>query len=117
MKYASTESNPLEAVELFVKATPENFKKGLDAAVSKTGRKISCFLTDAFLTFSGEMARDMHIPWFPVFVAMPYNGSAHIHTDLIHQFFINSSGSLRLEDQTLDIIPGLSMMRISDLSD
>ncbi|KAK9177420.1 hypothetical protein WN944_029442 [Citrus x changshan-huyou] len=106
MKYASTESNPLEAVELFVKATPENFKKGLDAAVSKTGRKISCFLTDAFLTFSGEMARDMHIPWFPVFVAMPYNGSAHIHTDLIHQFFINSSGSLRLEDQTLDIIPG-----------
>ncbi|ESR36886.1 hypothetical protein CICLE_v10030331mg, partial [Citrus x clementina] len=117
MKNASTESNRLEAVELLQKATPENFKKGLNAAVFETGRKISCMLTDAFLTFSGEMARDMHIPWLPVFVAMPYNVSAHIHTGLIHQFFINSSGSLRLEDQTLDIIPGLSMMRISDLSD
>lgn len=117
MKNASTESNRLEAVELLQKATPENFKKGLNAAVFETGRKISCMLTDAFLTFSGEMARDMHIPWLPVFVAMPYNVSAHIHTGLIHQFFINSSGSLRLGDQTLDIIPGLSMMRISDLSD
>lgn len=118
MKNASTESNPLEAVELFLKATPKNFKKGIDAAVSETGHKIICLLTDAFLTFSGEMARDMHVPWFPVFVAMPYNVSAHIHTDLIHQFCINSnSDNVRIEDQTLEIIPGLSMMHISDLSD
>ncbi|KAL5787851.1 hypothetical protein ACOSP7_004800 [Xanthoceras sorbifolium] len=111
--------HPLETVELFLRATPENYKKGLETAVAETGRNISCFITDAFLTFAGEMAQSINAAWIPVFVAMPYNVSAHFYTKQIRQFIINwqEESTLTIEDQTLEIIPGLSMMRISDLSD
>lgn len=110
--------NPRHAVELFMKAAPANFWKGIDAAVAATGLKISCLLTDGFLTFSGEISEALQVPWFLSFVAMPYNVSAHIYTDVIRQVCINNKSRVSgIEDQTLDVIPGLSMMRISDLSD
>ncbi|KAK1548960.1 hypothetical protein Q3G72_002749 [Acer saccharum] len=119
MNHVSTE-NPLETVELFLKATPKNYKRGLQTAAAETGRNISCLITDAFLAFAGEMAENMNVAWIPVFVAMPYNVSAHIYTDQIRQLLINGvdeSSIVSVEDRKLDIIPGLSMMRISDLSD
>ncbi|KAL7193750.1 hypothetical protein ACSBR2_025384 [Camellia fascicularis] len=40
------------AAGLFMKATPENFKRGMEAAAAESGVKISCLLTDAFLWFA-----------------------------------------------------------------
>nr|AHK12773.1 UDP-glycosyltransferase 3 [Litchi chinensis] len=112
--------HPLETVELFLKTTPENYKRRLEMAVAETGRHISCLMTDAFLTFAGEMAETLDVAWIPVFVAMPYNVSAHFYTEQIRQLLINGleeESMVRIENQTLEIIPGLSMMKISDLSD
>ncbi|KAK4538864.1 hypothetical protein RGQ29_032304 [Quercus rubra] len=84
-------SNPIEAVELFIKASPENFKRGLEVTVSETGKKISCLISDAFLTFAVELAEDLHVPWIP------------------------SGAELEVQGATLEFIPGLSQMRVSDL--
>lgn len=45
MKNASTESNRLEAVELFQKATPENFKKGLKQCSRLVEKSVACSRT------------------------------------------------------------------------
>ncbi|KAJ4716760.1 UDP-glycosyltransferase 3 [Melia azedarach] len=119
VKHASAVNDPLMFVELFLKAAPENFRRGLELAAEETGRKISCLITDIFLTFSEEIAGNMNVPWIPLSVAMPYGISAHIYTDLIRQLCIkcDNTNTTQLEEQTLDVIPGLSMMRVSDVPD
>ncbi|KAB1224455.1 Anthocyanidin 3-O-glucosyltransferase 2 [Morella rubra] len=132
-----TPGNPLEELDLFLKAAPESFRKGMDMAVAKTGRKISCLLTDAFLVFACEMARDMHIKWVPFWVPAPYYLSAHRYTDLIHDTYSNACGGgedginidgnsilrkpeaqksgIEPADKALEFVPGLSKMRFRDL--
>ncbi|XVE61339.1 hypothetical protein DITRI_Ditri06bG0031500 [Diplodiscus trichospermus] len=112
--------NPLERLELFVKATPGNFMKSLDRAVLETGRNISCLITDVFLTFAAEMAKDLQVSWIPLCVSVPHNLSAHIYTDLIRRLFNHVAGDendRNLHQQPLEVIPGLSGMYVTDLSD
>nr|POE94151.1 anthocyanidin 3-o-glucosyltransferase 2 [Quercus suber] len=110
-------SNPIEAVELFIKASPENFKRGgLEVAVSETDKKISYLISDAFLTFAVELAEDLHVPWIPVWAPLPGSLSAHLYKDHIREHFVNKSGAeLEVKGATLEFIPGLSQMRVSDL--
>ncbi|KAL5562703.1 hypothetical protein UlMin_032450 [Ulmus minor] len=95
---------PHEAVNLFLKAAPEMFKKAIDVAETETGLKITCMLTDAFLTFSADIAEDLRVPWIPTWTPLPCSLSAHVNTDLI-----------RHKDAKLDFIPGLSDMYVKDL--
>ncbi|KAL4598203.1 hypothetical protein ACB092_11G043500 [Castanea dentata] len=120
-----TPDNPIEELELFIKAAPESFGKAMDMAVAEFGRNISCLLNDAFLAFACEMAQNMHVKWVPFWVPAPYSLSAHIYTDIIHKTYANACGNgnggvvggLKPIDKTLDVIPGLSTMRICDLYD
>ena len=109
--------NPLEAVDLFLKVSPENFKRGIDVAVEETGMRISCLISDGFLTFAANVAEDMHVPWIPVWSPLPCSLSAHIYTELIRHHFVSSKAGagLEVEDATLEFVPGLSQMRVSDL--
>ncbi|KAG4932455.1 hypothetical protein JHK87_046457 [Glycine soja] len=43
--------NPKDAVAFFVKAMPANYRTALDEAVAKTGRHITCLVSDAFFWF------------------------------------------------------------------
>ncbi|CAK7330395.1 unnamed protein product [Dovyalis caffra] len=117
--------DPMERVELFIKETPENFKMALDMAVAETGQKISCLITDVFLSFAGSIAENVSIPWIPVWIPVPHSLSTHIYTDLIRQHYASflshgcsNSGrdgnDVELEDKTLEI-PGLSELHIADL--
>ncbi|KAB1224440.1 Anthocyanidin 3-O-glucosyltransferase 2 [Morella rubra] len=130
-----TPGNPVEELELFLNAAPESFRNGMDMAVAETGREISCLLTDAFLVFASEMALDMHAKWVPFWVPAPHSLSAHMYSDLIYETYtnvcgggedgINTSdgdnygtgtlGGIKPIDKTLDVIPGLSIMRFRDL--
>uniref|UniRef100_A0A2N9GBD6 Glycosyltransferase n=1 Tax=Fagus sylvatica TaxID=28930 RepID=A0A2N9GBD6_FAGSY len=115
-----TPGNPVEELELFIKAAPESFGKAMDMVVAETGKKITCLLTDSFLVFACEMAKNMHVKWASFWVPAPYALSAHIYTDLIHETYADNVGVVRdlnLVDKTLDVIPGLSTMRFSDLCD
>ncbi|KAK7856092.1 anthocyanidin 3-o-glucosyltransferase 2 [Quercus suber] len=105
--------NPIEAVEFFIKVSPQNYKRGLEVAVAETGMKFSCLISDAFLTFAVEVAEDLHVPWIPIWLSLPCSLSAHVYTDLIRQRFASN----KVKDATLEFIPGLSQMRVSDLSE
>lgn len=75
--------DPLEAVELFLRAMPENFKNGLEGAVAETGAKITCLLTDAFFWFGADMAAEMGVPWVAFWTAAPCSISVHMYTDVV----------------------------------
>lgn len=75
--------NPLEPVELFVKGTPENFKKSLAEVVRETGMKVTCLLTDAIFWFSSKMAEEMGVPWVAFWTSGPFSVLVHIYTDVI----------------------------------
>ncbi|KAJ6692871.1 GLYCOSYLTRANSFERASE [Salix purpurea] len=85
--------DPIERVELFIKEAPENFKTAMDMAVAETGRKISCLITDAFLSFAGSIAENLSIPWIPVWTPVPHSLSAHIYNDMIRQRYAQFSYS------------------------
>ncbi|CAN0858982.1 Anthocyanidin 3-O-glucosyltransferase UFGT [Linum grandiflorum] len=100
---------PQEAIELFMKAAPGEFKKGIEAAVAESGRKVSCLVTDAFYWFASEMG----IPWIAFWTAGPNSLSAHLHTDALREALDAIDG--REEDTLKGIIAGMSNLRFRDL--
>ncbi|KAK6127061.1 hypothetical protein DH2020_039202 [Rehmannia glutinosa] len=106
--------NPLERIELFVKSTPDNFRRRLEEVVGETGLKATCLLTDAFLWFSVDMAAELGIPWVAFWTAGPAPISLHMYTDVIHSR-LGQNGAAQNQDQTLDFLPGLSAIHASDL--
>ncbi|KAI3472446.1 hypothetical protein Pfo_029566 [Paulownia fortunei] len=106
--------NPLEGIELFIRATPQNFRRRLEEVVEETGLKATCLLTDAFLWFSLDMAEEMGIPWLAFWTAGPAPVSLHMYTDVIHSR-LGQNGNTQNQDQTLDFLPGMSAIHASDL--
>ncbi|KAL6539636.1 hypothetical protein OROHE_011407 [Orobanche hederae] len=104
--------NPLERVELFVKATPENFRRRLGEVVAETGSKATCLLTDAFLSFSGDVAGELGIPWVAFWTAGPAPLSLHLYTDVIRDKLGQNAQN---QNQDLDFLPGLSAIHATDL--
>ncbi|XP_059461979.1 flavonoid 3-O-glucosyltransferase-like [Corylus avellana] len=108
--YTTTQS-PIEAIGMFLHATPGNFRRVMEVAVAETGRKISCVMSDAFFCFAGKMAEEMGVPWVPLWTAGPRSLLAHVYTELIQQRL----GTNVCGDQTLDFVPGFSTLRVDDL--
>lgn len=106
-----TGNKHLEAVGLFIKATPDNFVKVLEEAEEDVGIKISCLLTDAFLWFACDLAEKIGVPWVPFWTAASCSLSAHLYTDEIRSLV----AATEERDQTLELIPGLQGIRINDL--
>ncbi|KAL3623876.1 hypothetical protein CASFOL_032692 [Castilleja foliolosa] len=104
--------NPLEMIELFVKATPDNFRRRLEEVVAETGSKATCIITDAFLWFSADIAAELGIPWVAFWTAAPASVSLHLYTDVIREKLGQNAQN---QDQTLDFLPGLSAIHASDL--
>ncbi|KAM7270704.1 hypothetical protein ACFE04_029918 [Oxalis oulophora] len=102
--------NPVEKLDFFIKVTPDNFKTGLEIAVSETNKNICCLITDGFLTFAEKMAEEMEVPWVPLWVPAPQSLSVHVYTDMIRKVY-----GRRDINKTLDRIPGLSQIHVADL--
>ncbi|KAF7849567.1 hypothetical protein BT93_L0625 [Corymbia citriodora subsp. variegata] len=111
--------HPGELVSSFLKAAPDSFGAAVDAAEQDAGTKVSCLLTDAILIFGCEMAEKMQVPWVTLWVPTPSALAAHVYIDVINELRRESSGGDAStdddNDKSLEVIPGLSMMRISDL--
>ncbi|XP_010063186.2 anthocyanidin 3-O-glucosyltransferase UFGT [Eucalyptus grandis] len=106
---------PEEDIELFLRAAPANFRKGMERAVAETGRTVSCLVTDAFFWFAADMAAEMELPWVAFWTAGPASLSAHLYTEHIRQTLGASLGMDGRADETLQFIPGMSKIRIRDL--
>ncbi|NP_001267832.1 Anthocyanidin 3-O-glucosyltransferase 2-like [Vitis vinifera] len=105
-------ANPLERIDLFFKATPGNFYDAIQVAEAEIGRKISCLVSDAFLWFTADMAEEMRVPWLAIWTSALCSLSVHIYTDAIREA-VKVVG--RVQDQTLDFIPGFSAIKVEDL--
>ncbi|KAJ1433510.1 UDP-glucuronosyl/UDP-glucosyltransferase [Sesbania bispinosa] len=105
--------HPIEPTFLFIKAMPENYKRAMDEVVEKTGKKITCLVSDAFYWFCADIANDMDAKWVPLWTAGPHSVLAHVLTDLIRAN--NFSGFAVLGDQTIDLLPGFPKLKVSEL--
>ncbi|KAF7849563.1 hypothetical protein BT93_L0621 [Corymbia citriodora subsp. variegata] len=110
--YDKVASDPRVEADLFLRAAPVNFLTGIDVAVRDTGIKVSLLLNDGLVSLVAcELAEKMHVPWVAFWTGAPYALSVHVHADLILRLRQNAAD----EEQTLDMIPGLSVMRMADL--
>lgn len=84
--------HPLEPIFRFIKAIPGNYRSAIDEAVEDTGKKISCFVTDAFYWFGADLADEMNAKWVPVWTAGSHALLTHFYTDLIRDKLGNNKG-------------------------
>ncbi|VVB14872.1 unnamed protein product [Arabis nemorensis] len=101
---------PQEAIELFLQAAPETFRREIAAAETVVGKKVTCMLTDAFFWFAAEMAEEMKASWVAFWTAGANSLSAHFYTDLIRET-IEVDGRM---EETLGFIPGMEKIRVKD---
>ncbi|XP_030520965.1 anthocyanidin 3-O-glucosyltransferase 7-like [Rhodamnia argentea] len=98
--------------DLFIRAAPVNFLAGVDIAVRDAGSKVSLLLSDGLVSLVAcELAEKLHVPWVAFWTGAPYALSMLIHADLIVQLRQNATD----EEKTLDMIPGLSVVRLVDV--
>ncbi|KAI6681892.1 hypothetical protein NL676_035773 [Syzygium grande] len=110
--YHKAADDPRVEAELFLRAAPVNFLASVDIAVRDAGSKVSLLLTDGLVSLVAcEMAEKLHVPWVAFWTAAPYSLSMHVHAGLILELRQNAAD----EEKTLDTIPGLSVMRMTDL--
>ncbi|XP_068652650.1 anthocyanidin 3-O-glucosyltransferase 7-like [Aristolochia californica] len=93
--YVPKGRNPLEAIELFLKAMPGNFREALRKAVATTG-DVTCVLSDAFMWIAEEMATEIGVPWVTLATAGPASVAAHLYTDLIRETIGVGEGKILL---------------------
>ncbi|CAH8320207.1 unnamed protein product [Eruca vesicaria subsp. sativa] len=102
---------PQEAIELFLVAAPESFRKAISSAENDAGKKVTCLLTDAFFWFASDMAAEMKATWVAFWTAGPNSLSVHLYTDLIRQSAREKDGCM---EETLGFISGMEKVRVKD---
>ncbi|KAF9615918.1 hypothetical protein IFM89_027164 [Coptis chinensis] len=100
--------NHFEEMDLFIKATPDNFRKAIEKAVLDTKKKISCVTNDGFLWMTGIIAAELGVPWVPVWAPGASSLSVHFYTDAIRE---NTHG----RNEVLSFIPGMSSVSVCDI--
>ncbi|XP_061359994.1 anthocyanidin 3-O-glucosyltransferase 7-like [Gastrolobium bilobum] len=102
--------HPVEQVCLFLKTGHENLHKGIDLALAETKRRVTCIISDAFVTSSLIVAQTLNVPWVPVWFPMSCSLSLYFYIDLIREQCANSAGN-----RNFNFLPGLSKMRAEDM--
>ncbi|MED6151697.1 hypothetical protein PIB30_084846 [Stylosanthes scabra] len=106
-------SNPVEKIDLFLNTGPHNLQEGIDLAVADTRKRVTCIISNAFVTDSLIVAKNLHVPWIPVWLAMSCTLSSHFYTHAIRDYCANASVG---ETASLgDFLPGLPMVCVEDL--
>ncbi|KAK7329827.1 hypothetical protein VNO77_24007 [Canavalia gladiata] len=102
----------IEPISMFLSTVPGNYKTAMDEAVAKTGKKITCLLTDAFFWFAADMAEEMHAKWIPLWTAGPHSLLVHVSTDFIREKLASEEAN---DDKELDFLTGFPGIKVSDL--
>ncbi|XP_010056889.2 anthocyanidin 3-O-glucosyltransferase 7 [Eucalyptus grandis] len=105
----------------FLKQAPKSFRAAINAAERDARKKVSCLFSDALLYPACEIAEQMHIPWVTFWVASPCFLSIHFHIEVLRQLRHRNSctgtAEVEADDKALEMIPALSLFRMSDIPD
>ncbi|KAG9456014.1 hypothetical protein H6P81_000522 [Aristolochia fimbriata] len=112
--YVPKGRGPLEAIELFIKAMPGNFREALSKAVEAAG-EVTCVLSDAFIWIAEDMAAEMGVPWVALATAGPASVTAHLYTDLLRETFGTGEEAKAKLEEPLSCLPCLLPARVRDL--
>ncbi|ESW26786.1 hypothetical protein PHAVU_003G148300 [Phaseolus vulgaris] len=104
--------NPQDPVAYFVKAMPANYRTAMEEAVAKTGRQITCLVSDAFFWFCADMAEEIHAKWVPLWTAGPHPLLAHISSQQIKEK-LGPDGVQ--ENKEIDFLTGFNGLKAADL--
>ncbi|KAI3931153.1 hypothetical protein MKX01_029343 [Papaver californicum] len=104
---------------LFVKSMVDNYRNGVHLVYGDEMMKmIKCFICDSFLYFVSDMADELGVPLISFWTAGPCSLSTHFYTDLIRQSVtLGPNGIEGREEELIDFIPGLSLIKIRDLQE
>ncbi|KAI9110403.1 hypothetical protein K1719_018563 [Acacia pycnantha] len=106
-------NNPIEKIDLFLKSCPQNLKQAVvDLAVKSTNLRVTCILSDAFMTPSLTLAQELKAPWIAVWVCLPTAISPHFYAHIVQQHCVKHGME---SDKLVDFLPGVFQMRIADL--
>ncbi|XP_047179841.1 anthocyanidin 3-O-glucosyltransferase 7-like [Vigna umbellata] len=103
-------NDPTQKIDLFLKTGPQNLHKGIQLVEAETKKKVTCIISDAFVTSSLLVAQTLHVPWIALWLPTSCSLSLYFYTDLIRHHCANHAAKT-----TLDFLPGLSMMRVEDI--
>lgn len=109
-----------EVVELFLKATPGNFREVVEVAERESGMRICCLLTDAFLWPAAVIAEERCVPWVSIWTSGHVSLAVQVHADVIRDKVLLQGMNDQDQDQDhqmvdFNSIPGLSSIRVGDL--
>ncbi|RZC57902.1 hypothetical protein C5167_005187 [Papaver somniferum] len=99
----------------FLKSMVENYKNGIHSVYGDEMKMIKCFICDSFMYFGSDMADELGVPMVSFWTAGPCSLSTHFYTDLIRQSI--TLGPNGREEEIIDFVPGLSLIRIRDLQE
>ncbi|TKY59436.1 UDP-glycosyltransferase 78D2 [Spatholobus suberectus] len=102
----------MERLLFFIKTSPENLHKGIQLAEAETKERVTCIIADPFVTSSLLVAQTLNVPWIAFCLFNSCLVSVFFHVDLIRERCVNRAGNT-----TLDFFPGLSKLRVEDMSD
>nr|AEB61484.1 UDP-glucosyltransferase [Consolida orientalis] len=111
----SFSGNPLEEIDLFIKATPGNFIEAIHKAVEESDRKITCLTNDSFMWMGVDIAQTLQVPCVSVWAPGASSLCAHLYTDILRQNI--GVGANAKYDEYLTFIPAMEKVRAGDLPD
>ena len=103
-------NHPIEKLNFFLRTGHENLHKGIQMAEEETKQKVTCVISDAFVSSSLVVAQKLNVPWIAFWPPMSCTLSLYFYIDLIREQFLNSAGNA-----AFDFLPGLPNMRVEDM--
>ncbi|QCD84193.1 flavonol 3-O-glucosyltransferase [Vigna unguiculata] len=103
-------NHPIEKLNFFLSTGPENLRKGIQMAEEDTKKKVTCIISDAFVSSSLLVAQSLNVPWIAFWPPMSCTLSLYFYIDFIRQKFEDCD-----EDARFDISPGLPKMCVKDI--
>lgn len=105
---------PEVEIGMFLKSAPESFREGVAAAERESGGKVGCVVADAFLSFAGDVAAELGVPWVPVWTSAAGSLLLHVYTDFVRQT-VGVEGIAERQDEIVTSIPGFPELRLGDI--
>ncbi|KAI3909614.1 hypothetical protein MKW98_014031 [Papaver atlanticum] len=109
---------PKAEINFFLKSMVQNYRNGIHSVYGDEMKMTKCFICDSFLYFGSDMADELGVPLISFWTAGPCSLSTNFYTDLIRQSItLGPNGIDGREEELIDFIPGLSLIRIKDLQE